>query len=163
MNIWRKWLWMIALAALGPTLLYASPRGPARNAEAAARWLLLYPAWFLLSIAWLVPGICLATRLRLRVWITIPIVAVLIEVVRSGITHWPPSRWWPTNITGGIPEPTRNLFGYGVEAWDGMRSAGYAGNRAAFQRFLDELTSTDQKFLAKQLLCSSSAADPPKG
>ena len=43
------------------------------------------------------------------------------------------------------------------------RSAGYAGNHAAFQKFLEKLISTDQKFLAKQLQCSSSATDEPKG
>jgi hypothetical protein len=113
---------MIAFAALGPTFLYASPWGPGRYIEAEVRWLLLYPAWLLLSTVWLVPGILLATRLRRPVfWITIPIVAELVEVSRSGIAHWPPSRWWPLIVTGGTgtPEPSGYLFGYGVEAWDG--------------------------------------------
>jgi hypothetical protein len=120
MHRWRNWFWMIALAAVGPTFLYASPWGPARNIEAAARWLLLYPAWLLLSIVWLVPGILLATRARSPFfWLIIPIVAELVEVTRSGITHWPPSYWWPNIVIGGTPQPSGYLFGYGVEAWEG--------------------------------------------
>jgi hypothetical protein len=108
------------------------PFGPARNLEAAVRLFVLYPAWLLLAVVWLVPGIILSVRLQLRLWWTIPLVAVLVEGAWSGISHWPPNRWWPTIITGQIPMPSGFLFSYPVEAWDGYLYSLRAGCIDAF-------------------------------
>jgi hypothetical protein len=128
----RTWFWRIAVAALGPTLLNASPWGPARTIEAAARLLLLYPAFLILAIVWLVPGIAAAMRFHLPLWLAGPVSAIAVEIARAGIIHWPPSRWWPTIITGGVPLPTGYLFGYPIEAWDGYLYSLRAGCLEAF-------------------------------
>ena len=66
---WRTSLWMMSLAALGPTLLWASPFGPARNAAVAVQLFFYgYPAWLLLTFLWLTPGLLLAKRVGFHLW-----------------------------------------------------------------------------------------------
>jgi hypothetical protein len=116
---WRTLLLLTLFAALVPTILYASPFGPARNLESAVRWLLYgYPAWLLLTLIWIIPGIALAKRFDLpSVWL-LPSVAAATQLTISGITHWPPTRWWPLIITGRPPVPSGYIFGVPLEAWE---------------------------------------------
>jgi hypothetical protein len=119
MTTWRTWLWMIALAALGPALLWASPWGPARTLGDAVWWFVVgYPAWLILSVVWLAPGIVLARRFALSLFWVVPVSAVTIQLLWDGISHWPPSRWWlPFHPGPGRPIPGGYLFGYPIEAW----------------------------------------------
>src|SRR6267154_4754891 len=68
---WSTSLWLIAVAALALSLIYASPFGPARDLESALRWLVLgYPAWLLLSILWLLPGVAASKRFEMNpLWV----------------------------------------------------------------------------------------------
>lgn len=120
MHRWYTWLWMLASAAIAPALLWASPFGPARDLQSAVYLLLhLYPAWLILTIIWLIPGIVIARRFALSLWWTLPMTAVMIQFLFGAIFHWPPSRWWPGVILGRTPVPTGYAFGYAVEAWRG--------------------------------------------
>jgi hypothetical protein len=78
-----------------------------------------YPAWFVFSIISLVPGIALVNRFALRPWWALPWSAVLVQLLLGAITHWPPSRWWPMVIIGGLPVPSGYVFGIALEAWHG--------------------------------------------
>jgi|SRR5450432_549708 len=116
---WRKLLWPTLVAALGPTLWWASPFGPAKDIVGVIRWLAGYPLWLIASTVWLAPGIVLGKRFGLTpVWL-LPCSAGLIEALISGISHWPPTRWWPVILTGGIPKPSGFVFGIPIEAWYG--------------------------------------------
>jgi len=117
---WRTLLWLIPLAAVGPSLLWASPFGPARDLASAARWLVYgYPAWFLLSVIWLLPGIALSKRFALKPLWVLPLTAVLVQLVIGGVAHWPPTRWWPLFIAGQMPVPSAYVLRVPVEAWYG--------------------------------------------
>jgi hypothetical protein len=117
---WRTSLWLIAVAALSLSLIYASPFGPARNLESAVRWFIFgYPAWLLLSIIWLLPGVAASKRFALNPLWVLPTLAVAIDLSIECFTHWPPTRWWPTIIAGQMPIPSGYLLGRSIEAWDG--------------------------------------------
>jgi hypothetical protein len=113
------WSWKIALAAAGPAALWASPWGPARDLKSALELFFLgYPAWLILCVWWLVPGLLLAWRFRWKhVW-ALPTTAVLVEFLWSAWRHWPPDRWWPMFEAGQPEVPSGYLFGYAYEAWD---------------------------------------------
>jgi hypothetical protein len=116
----RTWAWLLPLAALAPSLLWASPFGPARDMSSRLQLFLVgYPAWLILTVVWMVPGLLIARALKWRVWYTLPCVAVLIQLAISALQHWPPSRWWPV-IEVGQPEiPSGYFLGFTVEAWHG--------------------------------------------
>jgi hypothetical protein len=116
---WRTSLWLIAAAALVLSLLYASPFGPARDLKSAIRWFVLgYPAWLLLSVIWLLPGVALSKRFALNPLRVLPALAAVIELLIGGFTHWPPTRWGATIIVGQIPVPPRYVLGFPIEAWN---------------------------------------------
>jgi hypothetical protein len=99
-------------------VLWASPFGPASDLASAARWLVFgYPAWFLLSLVWLVPGIVLVGRIKLNSWWILPGTATLIQLLIGAAERWPPTRWWPVAIVGQIPAPSAYVFSIPVEAW----------------------------------------------
>jgi hypothetical protein len=115
---WSTWIWLTALAAVGPTVLWAAPfYGPARDLKHAALLLLAYPGWLLFSLVSLAPGIALAKQFKLDPQWLVPLAAVLTQVLIGGVTHWPPTRWWPTIIAGQLPVPTGYVLGIAVEAW----------------------------------------------
>jgi hypothetical protein len=117
---WRTSLWLIAVAALALSLIYASPFGPARDLESAVRWFVFgYPAWLLLSIIWLLPGVAASKRFALNPLWVLPSLAVAIDLSIEGFTHWPPTQWWPTIIVGRMPIPSGYIMGLPIEAWDG--------------------------------------------
>jgi len=117
---WSTSLWLIAVAALALSLIYASPFGPARNIEAAVRWFVFgYPAWLLLSTIWLLPGVAASKHFALNPLWVLPSLAVAIDLSIEGFTHWPPTQWWPTIIVGQMPMPSGYVLGRPVEAWDG--------------------------------------------
>jgi hypothetical protein len=120
MYSWRTWSSLIAIAAIGPTVFWASPFGPARNFDTAIRLLFLgYPAWVVFSIISLVPGLLFIRCFALRPWWALPCVAVLVQFLLGAITQWPPTRWWPLFIIGGQPVPSGHVFGIPIEAWHG--------------------------------------------
>jgi hypothetical protein len=116
---WRTWAWLTVVAAIGPTVLWASPFGPARDLQHAALLLLAYPGWLLFSLVSLAPGVVLVKRLQLNPWWVIPFTGVLIQVLIGAVTHWPPTQWWPVAIRGQMPVPSAYLLGIPVEAWHG--------------------------------------------
>ena len=122
---WRTWTWLIAIAAAGPTVLYASPYGPARNLAHAGLLILAYPAWFLLSLVWLVPGIALVRRFGLAEWWVLPSTAVLIETSVSAVRHWPPTKWGAAVIEFIGPTPPRidHWYFYFYSLWPGAFEA----------------------------------------
>jgi hypothetical protein len=117
---WRTSIWLIAIAAVGPTVLSASPFGPARNVEHAALLLLAYPYWFLFSLVCLVPGVTLVRRLGLNEWWVLPC-AVLTEITIGAVRHWPPTSWGPAVIEfiGPIPPPVNHWYFYLYSLWPG--------------------------------------------
>ena len=117
---WRTWIWLTAIAAIGPTALWASPFGPARNFASAVNLLIYgYPGWLLFTFISLVPGIFLAKRFRLNPWLVVPPVAALVQLIIGAIAHWPPTRWWPIHVVGQMPVPSAYLWAIPVEAWSG--------------------------------------------
>ena len=133
MHRWRTWAWLLPIAALGPTILWASPFGPARGMD--ARIVLLaygYPAWLLLTLIWLVPGIVVAKRLNWSIWYVVPCSALLIQLAKSAVQHWPPSRWWPTFIAGQPEVPSGYFLGFAHQAWYGYLYSLWAGLLIAF-------------------------------
>jgi hypothetical protein len=67
-----------------------------------------YPAWFLLSLIWLLPGIALSRRFALSPLWVVPTTAVIIQITVEAISHWPPTRW-PLVVTWGHP-PLQTTF-----------------------------------------------------
>jgi hypothetical protein len=120
MHRWRTWAWLLPLAALAPSLLWASPFGPARDIQTRLQLFLVgYPAWLILTLVWLVPGLLIAKAFRSKIWYTLPCVAIVVQLAISAPRHWPPSRWWPV-IEAGQPEvPSGYFMGFAVEAWHG--------------------------------------------
>jgi hypothetical protein len=116
---WRTWIWLIAVAAVGPTVLWASPFGPARNLAHAALLLLAYPYWFLFSLVCLVPGVSLIRRFALNGWWVLPCTAVLIEIAIGAVRHWPPTSWGPAEIIflGPTPPPFNYWYFYLYSLW----------------------------------------------
>jgi hypothetical protein len=115
---WSTWVWLTALAAVGPTVLWAVPSfGPARDFGHAGLLLLAYPSWLLFSLVSLAPGIVLAKQFELDPQWVVPLAAVLTQVLIGGVTHWPPTQWWPTIIVGQLPVPSGYVLGVPVEAW----------------------------------------------
>jgi hypothetical protein len=116
---WRTWTWLIAIAGVGPTVLWASPFGPARNLAHAALLLLAYPYWFLFSLVCLVPGITLVRRFALNGWWALPCTAVLIEIAIGAVRHWPPTSWGPAEISyiGPTPPPINYWYFYLYSLW----------------------------------------------
>ena len=121
MTKWRTWTWLIAIAAVGPTLLYASPFGPARDLPHAGLLLLAYPAWFLWSIVWLVPGIVLVGRFAVGEWWVFPSAAVVVDVSISAVRHWPPTNWGPAAVIfiSPTPPPINHWHFYLYSLWPG--------------------------------------------
>ncbi len=116
----RTSLWLIAAAALSLSLVYASPFGPARDFKSAVRWFVFgYPAWLLLSMIWLLPGVAVSKRYALNPLWVIPSLAIVIDLSIESFTHWPPTQWWPTFIAGQMPIPSGYILGLPVEAWNG--------------------------------------------
>jgi hypothetical protein len=116
---WRTWTWLIAIAAVGPTVLWASPFGPARDLAHAGMLLLAYPYWFLFSLVCLVPGIVLVRRFALNGWWALPCTAVLIEIAIGAVRHWPPTSWGPAEISfiGPTPAPINYWYFYLYSLW----------------------------------------------
>ena len=114
----RTWAWLLPLAALVPSLLWASPFGPARDMSSRLQLFLYgYPAWLIFTVVWLVPGLLIANALKWKLWYTLPCIAVLIQLSISALQHWPPDRWWPV-IEAGQPEiPSGYFMGFTIEAW----------------------------------------------
>lgn len=114
----RTWAWLLPLAALVPSLLWASPFGPARDMSSRLQLFLYgYPAWLIFTVVWLVPGLLISNALKWKLWYTLPCVAVLIQLSISALQHWPPDRWWPV-IEAGQPEiPSGYFMGFTIEAW----------------------------------------------
>jgi hypothetical protein len=131
MKGWRTCFWRISAAALGPAALWASPFGPARDLTTAAKLLFLgYPAWLLLSLVWLLPGIALARLLKWRERWVVPCAAVLVQFVIGAVESWPPSRWGVPVSVSILSVPGRDnppfvvpssgsAFGISFEAWYG--------------------------------------------
>jgi hypothetical protein len=117
---WRTSFGLIAIAALSLSVLYASPFGPARDLKSAMRWFAFgYPAWLLLSIIWLLPGVAASKRLALNPLWVLPSLALVIDLSVEGFQHWPPTRWLPVVVTGHPPTPSGYILGVPREAWDG--------------------------------------------
>src|SRR5882724_6731362 len=117
---WRTWIWLTAIAAIGPTALWASPFGPARDFASAVNLLIYgYPAWLLFAFISLAPGIFLAKRLRLNPWLVLPSVAALVQLIIGAIAHWPPTQWWPIHVAGQMPVPSAYFLAIPVAAWRG--------------------------------------------
>ncbi len=117
---WSTSLWLIAAAALVLSLIYASPFGPARDLGSALQWLVFgYPAWLLLSLIWVLPGVAASKRFALNPLWVLPSLAAAIDLSVESFTHWPPTRWWPTFIVGQMPIPSGYILGLPIEAWDG--------------------------------------------
>jgi hypothetical protein len=115
---WNTWIWLTALAAVAPSVLWAAPfYGPARDLNHAALLLLAYPEWLLFSWVSLAPGIALAKLFKLDPQWLVPFAAVLTQVLIGGVTHWPPTRWWPTVLVGQFPVPAGYVLGIPMEAW----------------------------------------------
>lgn len=116
---WRTWIWLIAIAAVGPTILWASPFGPARDLEHAAMLLLAYPYWFLFSLVCLVPGVTLVRRFALSDLWVLPCTAVLVEITIGAVRHWPPTSWGPAEIEfiGPTPPPINHWYFYLYSLW----------------------------------------------
>jgi hypothetical protein len=110
---------LIAIAAVGPTVLSASPFGPARNIAHAALLLLAYPYWFLFSLICLVPGIALVRRFALNGWWVFPCTAVSIEIPIGAVRHWPPRSWAPAEIIflGPTPPSINHWYFYFYSLW----------------------------------------------
>jgi len=120
MHAWRTWSWLLPIAALGPALLWASPFGPARDLTSRLQLFAFgYPAWLLLTVIWLGPGVFLAKRLHWNIWYVVPWVAVTVQLAISAVQHWPPNRWWPQIITGQPEVPSGNFLGFPTQAWHG--------------------------------------------
>jgi hypothetical protein len=108
------------MAAIGPTVLWASPFGPARDFASAVHLLIYsYPAWLFFTFISLAPGIYLTKRFRANPWLVIPFVAALVQVIIDAIAHWPPTRWWPVHVAGQMPVPSAYFWAIPVEAWSG--------------------------------------------
>jgi hypothetical protein len=116
---WRTWMWLIAIAAVGPTVLWASPFGPARNIAHAALLLLAYPYWFPFSLICLVPGIALVRRFALNRWWVFPCTAVAIEIPIAAVRHWPQTSWGPAEMIflGPTPPPINYWYFYFYSLW----------------------------------------------
>src|SRR5262249_32276119 len=77
----RSLLWLLLLTALASSALNASPFGPYQPFATAARNLvILYPAWLILSVLWLLPGIVLCRRYRFSPIKLLPLTAMTIEL-----------------------------------------------------------------------------------
>ena len=117
---WRTWAWLTAVAALGPTVLWASPFGPARDLAHAGLLLLSYPGWFLYSLACLAPGMALVSRFGISPLWVFPLTAVLSSVVIGAVAHWPPTRWSTVvAIFGAAPVSAGSVFSIPIESWNG--------------------------------------------
>lgn len=116
----RTWAWLVPLAAVVPSLLWASPFGPAQDMTSRLQLFFYgYPAWLILSIIWLVPGLLVAKALNWRLWYTLPVVAGLVQLTIAGFGHWPPSRWWPTYADGQPARPLGHFMGFIDQSWHG--------------------------------------------
>lgn len=130
---WRQLLWLLPIAALGPAILWASPFGPARDNEAALKLFFLgYPAWLVFTAFYLSPGIFLAKRFGLNAWWIVPWAAILLRLIVSGVTHWPPSSWWPSIVAGQMPIPSAYFLSFPVEAWHSYLYSLWPGAFIAF-------------------------------
>jgi hypothetical protein len=103
----------------GPTVLWASPFGPARDIAHAALLLLTYPYWFLFSLICLLPGIALVRRFALSDWWAFPCTAVVIEIAIGAVRHWPRTSWGPAEIEfmGPTPPPVDHWYFYFYSLW----------------------------------------------
>jgi hypothetical protein len=150
---WRTWTWLTAIGAVGPTILYASPFGPARDLAHASLLLLGYPVWFLFSCVSLAPGIVLVKRFELNPWWVLPFTAVLFQLLIGAVAHWPPTRWWPLGVVGQTPVPSAYVFSIPIEAWYGYV---YSLWPAAFTALIAALSL----LTARHFLCLNNS---PKG
>jgi hypothetical protein len=116
---WRTWIWLIAIAAVGPTILWASPLGPREilNMQRCYCWPTLIGSLF--SLVCLVPGVTLVRRFALNGLWVLPCTAVLIEITIGAVRHWPPTSWGPAEIEfiGPTPPPINHWYFYLYSLW----------------------------------------------
>lgn len=130
---WRQLMYLIPAAAIGPAILWASPYGPARNSLAGLGLLVsMYPVWVLFVAVYVLPPVLLVRRFRWNPWIALPLGSVLLRLLVSSVTHWPPSRWWPA-VEIGLPSvPSAYVLSFGIEAWHGYLHSLWPGILHAF-------------------------------